>query len=113
MFLGALAGLAGGVPMVRAADADEIKLLREQIRALEQRLDELEKKQERAAAETAAAAAAAPKVSVSDKGLSLASADSANVPRLRALISTAVAATNLLKVGELEERLAELEKSGE
>jgi hypothetical protein len=31
------------------------------------------------------------------------------VPRLRALISTAVAATNLLKVGEFEERLAALE----
>jgi hypothetical protein len=31
------------------------------------------------------------------------------VPRLRALISTAVAATNLLKVGEIEERLAALE----
>ena len=31
------------------------------------------------------------------------------VPRLRALISTAVAATNLLKVGELEERLAAVE----
>ena len=33
------------------------------------------------------------------------------VPRLRALISTAVAATNLLKVGEFEERLAALEAS--
>ena len=31
------------------------------------------------------------------------------VPRLRALISTAVAATNLLKVGEFEERLASME----
>jgi hypothetical protein len=31
------------------------------------------------------------------------------VPRLRVLISTAVAATNLLKVGEFEERLAALE----
>ena len=31
------------------------------------------------------------------------------VPRLRALISTAVAATNLLKVGEFEERLTALE----
>jgi hypothetical protein len=31
------------------------------------------------------------------------------VPRLRALISTAVAAANLLKVGELEERLAAVE----
>ena len=33
------------------------------------------------------------------------------VPRLRALISTAVAATNLLKVGEIEERLAALESA--
>jgi hypothetical protein len=31
------------------------------------------------------------------------------VPRLRVLISTAVAATNLLKVGEIEERLAAME----
>jgi hypothetical protein len=31
------------------------------------------------------------------------------IPRLRALISTAVAATNLLKVGEFEDRLAALE----
>ena len=31
------------------------------------------------------------------------------IPRLRVLISTAVAATNLLKVGEFEERLAQLE----
>jgi hypothetical protein len=33
------------------------------------------------------------------------------VPRLRVLISTAVAATNLLKVGEIEERLAALESA--
>ena len=33
------------------------------------------------------------------------------IPRLRVLISTAVAATNLLKVGELEERLAALESA--
>jgi hypothetical protein len=31
------------------------------------------------------------------------------IPRLRALIATAVAATNLLKVGEFEDRLANLE----
>ncbi len=31
------------------------------------------------------------------------------IPRLRVLISTATAATNLLKVGELEERLAAVE----
>jgi hypothetical protein len=31
------------------------------------------------------------------------------IPRLRALIATAVAATNLLKVGEFEDRLASLE----
>ena len=72
--------------MARAADADEIRQLREQIRALEQRLDELEKKQERREAEVTAAAQTAPKVSVSDKGFALASADSANVLRLRALV---------------------------
>jgi hypothetical protein len=33
------------------------------------------------------------------------------VPRLRVLISTATAATNLLKVGEIEERLAALESA--
>ena len=32
-----------------------------------------------------------------------------SIARLRALISTAVAATNLLKVGELEDRVAALE----
>src|SRR6266542_248459 len=31
------------------------------------------------------------------------------IPRLRVIISTAVAATNLLKVGELEDRLAHVE----
>jgi hypothetical protein len=31
------------------------------------------------------------------------------IPRLRVLISTATAATNLLKVGEIEERLAVVE----
>jgi phosphate-selective porin OprO/OprP len=90
LFQSALAGLllflgASG-PAARAADADEIRQLREQLRALEQRLDELEKKQERSAAEATAAAQTAPKVSVSDKGFSLASADSANAIRLRALV---------------------------
>ena len=33
------------------------------------------------------------------------------IPRLRVLISTAVAAMNLLKVGEFEERLAALENA--
>lgn len=35
------------------------------------------------------------------------------IPRLRVLISTAVAATNLLKVGEFEERLGALESAVE
>jgi len=35
------------------------------------------------------------------------------IPRLRVLISTATAATNLLKVGELEERLAAVEAAVE
>jgi phosphate-selective porin OprO/OprP len=74
------------VPAAGAANADEIKQLRDQIRALEQRLDELEKKQERSDAEAATAAQTTPKVSVSDQGFSLASADSANALRLRALV---------------------------
>ena len=90
LFQSVLAGLplllVASVPAARAADADEIKQLRDQIRALEQRLDELEKKQERSVAEATAAAQTAPKVSVGEKGLLLASADSANVFRLRALV---------------------------
>ena len=90
LFQTALAGLllflVAGMPSVRAADADEIKLLRAQIRALEQRLDELEKNQERSVAAATAAAQTSPKVSVSDKGFSLASADNANAIRLRALV---------------------------
>jgi len=82
----ALLCLGASGPAARAADADEIRQLREQIRALEQRLDELEKKQERSAAEATAATQIAPKVNVSENGLSLASADSANVFRLRALV---------------------------
>jgi hypothetical protein len=35
------------------------------------------------------------------------------IPRLRVLISTAVAAANLLKVGEFEERLVALEAAVE
>ncbi len=72
--------------MARAADADEIKQLREQIRALEQRLDELERKQASSQAEATAAAQTAPSVSVSEKGFSLASADSAYALRLRGLV---------------------------
>jgi hypothetical protein len=44
---------------------------------------------------------------VSTDGLSMEN----SVPRLRALISTATAATNLLKVGEIEERIAALESA--
>ena len=84
-FLCVLLCLGAGVAAVRATDADEIKQLRAQIRLLEQRLDELEKKQELNAAATAAARAA-PKVSVSEKGFALASADNANAVRLRALV---------------------------
>ena len=86
MFWCVLLCLGGGVTAAYATDADEIKLLRAQIRLLEQRLDELEKKQELSAAEATAAAQTAPKVSVSEKGFSLASADNANLIRLRALV---------------------------
>jgi phosphate-selective porin OprO and OprP len=83
-----LAAALATVPLtsLRAADADEIKLLREQIRALEQKLNALEQKQERRDAEAAATAKTEPRVSVSDKGFSLASADGANAIRLRGLL---------------------------
>ncbi|MSU46762.1 MAG: porin [Lacunisphaera sp.] len=71
--------------MLTAADqGDEIKLLREQLRAIEQKLLVLERKQE--IKDEAAAAPVAPKITISDKGFALASADGANSIKLRGLV---------------------------
>ena len=73
---------------LRAADDSdaEIKALREQIRLLDQRLHQLEQKQQLKEQEAAAAAKAAPKIAVTDKGFTLASGDGANSLRIGGLV---------------------------
>ncbi len=82
----ALVLLSTVVPRLTAADADDLKVLRDQIRALEQKLLVLERKQEIKDEDAATAAKAAPKISITDKGFTLASADSANSFKLRGLV---------------------------
>lgn len=78
---------AGLVPLRAADDADaEIKALREQIRLLDQRLHQLEQKQQLKEQEAAAASKAAPKVNVTDKGVTFASGDGANSVRIGGLV---------------------------
>lgn len=68
------------------ADDTELKLLRDQIRALEQKLLVLERKQELKDEAAVAAAPSTPKTTVNDKGVTLASADAANSLRVRGLM---------------------------
>jgi len=80
----ALLALATITPVLRAAEADELKLLREQLRALEQKILVLERKQEL----KDEAAAAAPKpvaVTAGAGGFSITSADKSFDLKLRAL----------------------------
>ena len=73
-------------PRLPAAESDDLKLLRDQIHALEQKLLVLERKQEIKDEAAAAAAPTTPKVTISDKGFTLASADGANSVKLRGLV---------------------------
>lgn len=82
----ALALIPSIATSVHAADADDLKQLRDQIHALEQKLLVLERKQEIKDEDAATAAKAAPKISITDKGFTLASADSANSFKLRGLV---------------------------
>ncbi|MDD2763567.1 MAG: porin [Opitutaceae bacterium] len=84
----AAALLPAGVISLRAADDGdaEIKALREQIRLLDERLHQLEQKQQLKEQEAAAAAKAAPKVSLTDKGYTFASGDGANSVSIRGLV---------------------------
>jgi phosphate-selective porin OprO/OprP len=78
---------AAFVPLGAADDTGaEIKALRAQIQLLDQRLHELEAKQILQEQQDAAAAKIAPRVTVSDKGFSLASADGANAIRIGGLV---------------------------
>jgi len=82
------AGLAGEARAAEDANA-EIRSLREQIRQLDQRLHQLEQQQQARAQEAAAAATApavAPKITINDKGFTLASGDGANSVSIRGLV---------------------------
>ena len=81
----ALVIISAFVPRLPAAD-DDLKQLRDQIRSLEQKLLVLERKQEIKDEDAATAAKAAPKIAITDKGFTLASADSANSIKLRGLV---------------------------
>lgn len=77
-----LALAVAGAPVARG---DELADVREQLRRLEQKLLVLERKQELKDEAAAAAAKAAPKLTLSDKGYTLASGDGANSIRIRGL----------------------------
>lgn len=80
--------LASASLPARAADetTEEIQRLRALIGELDQKLRVLERKQELKDEEAAAAAKSAPKVTLNDRGFTLASADGANSVRLRGLV---------------------------
>jgi phosphate-selective porin OprO/OprP len=75
-----------GPSIASGTEAEEIRLLREQIRQLDQKLRALERKQELKDEAAASAAKAAPKVTASDGRFEIASADGAHSLRLRGLV---------------------------
>lgn len=83
LILPAAAAALAFIPVTRA---DELSDLRDQLKALEQKILVLERKQELKDEAAAAAAPATPKITVNDKGNTLASADGANSIRLRGLV---------------------------
>ncbi|HNC24214.1 MAG TPA: porin [Opitutaceae bacterium] len=81
------AALLLAAPVIAApADQADLQALREQVRALEQQLKALSHQLELREVAAAAETKAAPKVTISDKGFTLASPDNANSIRLRGLV---------------------------
>lgn len=78
--------LLASLALLPAARADELADLRATLQALEQKIAILERKQELKDEAAAAAAPTTPKITVNDKGATLASADGANSIRLRGLV---------------------------
>src|SRR6478752_1789191 len=72
--------------LLPAVQADELSDLRATLQALEQKIAVLERKQEIKDEAAVAAAPTTPKVTISDKGFTLASADGANSIKLRGLV---------------------------
>lgn len=68
------------------ADAAELQALREQVRALEQQLKIISRQIELREEAAAAAAPTTPKITINDKGLTIASPDAANSIKLRGLV---------------------------
>ncbi len=86
-----IAATPGGIASLDAADEveAEIRALRREIQRLEQRMAELEKLEESRAKGPPAPAAAesgAPRISLTEKGFTFASADAANTLRIRGLV---------------------------
>lgn len=69
-----------------SADAADLQALRDQVRALEQQLKVLARQIELKDEAAAAAAPTTPKITINDKGFTLASADAANSIKLRGLV---------------------------
>lgn len=86
----ALTGFTAATAPAFAAEADDIQALREQISQLDQKLKILERKQELKDEAAATAAKAAPKITVTDKVISIASGDGANFLKFHALVQADV-----------------------
>jgi phosphate-selective porin OprO/OprP len=78
--------LLASLALLPATRADELSELREAVNALQQKILVLERKQELKDEAAAAAAPTTAKVTVNDKGYTLASADAANSLRIRGLV---------------------------
>ncbi len=78
--------LLAALALLPAAQADELSDLRTALQALEQKIAVLERKQEIKDEAAAAAAPTTPKITINDKGFTLASADGANSVKLRGLV---------------------------
>ena len=78
--------LLASLAFLPAVQADELSDLRATLQALEQKIAVLERKQEIRDEAAAAAAPTTPKITVNDKGVTLASADGANSVKLRGLV---------------------------
>ncbi|HEY4302043.1 MAG TPA: porin [Candidatus Didemnitutus sp.] len=85
-FAPALLAYVVAAGLLPAADSDDLAQLREQLHSLEQKILMLERKQEIKDEADAVAAKAAPKIAVGDRGVTLASGDGANSPRIRGLV---------------------------
>ncbi len=84
--LAAFSLLAGRAALEAQTQNDDLQSLRAEVQALEQQIKVISRQIEAKSDADAVAAAAAPKVTVNDKGFTLASADGANFIKLRGVV---------------------------